>query len=131
MVPGMGRLFRSDRPVPPASASPPLLRDFLRGHPRRALVGFRVRVRARVPGTRHPHAAPHPTVGALPPFSRPRRSGPGGLPGTSRGAFSSARRSGSSIAPPSAPRRGPTAPCAWVWICPRPEEPRLFGHSPR
>ena len=84
------------------------------------------RVRARVPGTRHPYAAPHPTVGALPPFSRLRRSGPGGLPGTYRGLFSSARRSGSSIAAPSAPRRGPTAPCAWFWICPRLEEPRLI-----
>ena len=80
---------------------------------------------------RRHYAAPHPTVGALPPFSRPRRSGPGGLPGTSRGLFLSARRSGSSIAPPppppSAPRRGPTAPCAWVWICPRLEEPRYLG----
>ena len=37
MVPGMDRLFRSDRPVPTASASPPLLRDLLRDHPRRAL----------------------------------------------------------------------------------------------
>ena len=69
-----------------------------------SLVGFHVRVRARVPGTRHPYAAPQPTVGALPPFSRHRRSGPGGLPGIYRGPFSSAHRSVSSIAPPR--RRG-------------------------
>ena len=40
MVPGMGRLFRSNRPVPPASASPPLLRDLLQGHPWQALDSY-------------------------------------------------------------------------------------------
>ena len=60
VVPGMGRLFRSDRPVPPASASPPLLG-----------ASFFVR-----PSFRLFHCSPPP--------------------------------------PPSAPRRGPTAPCVWV-----------------
>ena len=125
----MGRLFRSDRPVPPASASPPLLRDLLRGHPRRALVsylwsgftfGFALGYQEPVTPTR-----PRNLLSA-----RSRRSAVTAAValGVSRGtprALSSARRSGSSIAPPTAPRRGPTAPCAWFRICPRLEEPRL------
>ena len=51
-------------------------------------------------------------------------------PGDIPRAFSSARGSGSSIAPPSAPWRGPTALCAWFWICPCLEEPRLIRAFP-
>ena len=47
-----------------------------------SVVGFHVRVHARVPGTSHACAAPQPTVGVLPAFSRHCRGGPGGLPGT-------------------------------------------------
>ena len=51
-----------------------------------SVVGFHVRVRALVPGTRHACAAPQP-VGVLPAFSRHRRGGPGGFPGTYCGPF--------------------------------------------
>ena len=75
-------------------------------------------------GTRDPSPLRAPAVQPSPP-QWPWRS-PGDIPR----AFSSARRFGSSIAPPSAPRRGPTAPCAWFWICPRLEEPRLIRAFP-
>ena len=83
---GGASLPRGRSPAPRPSEGPPPA-----GPGQLSLFGFHVRVRARVPRTRHPYAAPQPTVGALPPFSRHRRGGPGGLPRT---------YPGSSIAPP-------------------------------
>ena len=130
----MGRVFRSDRPVPPASASPPLLRDLLWGHPRRALVsslwsgftfGFALGNQGPVTPTR-----PRNLLSA-----HSRRSAVTAAVAleVSRGHTAGLFRppaAGSSIAPPSAPRRGPTAPCPWFWICPRLEEPRVIRAFP-
>ena len=127
----MGRLFRSDSPVPPASASPPLLRDLLRGHPRQALVsylwsGFTLRYQGPVTPTWPPNLL----------SARSHRSAV-----TAAVALDVSRGHTTGIfvclpfrlfhCSPSAPRRGPMAPCDWFGICPRLEEPWLIRHSLR
>ena len=83
VVPGMGRFFRSDHPVPPASASPPLLRDFLRGLGRDSRSGS-------CSGTRDPSpiCGPTPYCRCAPAVQPPPPQWPWGSPGDILQGFS-------------------------------------------